>query len=171
MLILSGGRDASAQSVQPDDVDNPYRNPQCCQSKDPGKFVLPADRYKGDVELEAAYTAAKEIPGTCCKILCYCGCDHTHQHKSLLQCFVSTHAEDCSQCKGEALRALVMTKKGKTLAQIQEAIDQEQFSEYLKLFRPSKIMKDYRQINKLDKVPQLSKKSNSKISEKSSSEK
>ncbi|HEY9775328.1 MAG TPA: CYCXC family (seleno)protein [Planktothrix sp.] len=114
----------------------------CCRTRDPGAFILPADKFFG--ETAAAYAAAKEIPMTCCKLFCYCGCDHVHKHTSLLQCFVTDHTADCSTCASEVFDALRMSKEGKTLAEIQKHIDQTyRPREYDPLFKPSPILQQY----------------------------
>lgn len=39
----------------------------------------------------AAYQVAREIPGTLARIYCYCRCDKTVGHKSLVYCFSDDH--------------------------------------------------------------------------------
>src|SRR5580692_603585 len=58
------------------------------------KQVLPAEQFFG--EAQAGYTAAAQIPDICEKLFCYCGCDSTDKHQSLLDCFTSDHGADCS---------------------------------------------------------------------------
>lgn len=40
----------------------------------------------------AAYQVAREIPETLARIYCYCRCDKTVGHKSLVYCFSDDHA-------------------------------------------------------------------------------
>ncbi len=40
----------------------------------------------------AAYRAAREVPETLARIYCYCRCDQSVGHKSLLSCFSDDHA-------------------------------------------------------------------------------
>lgn len=53
---------------------------------------------------------------------CYCHCDRSNGHGSLLDCFVGRHGSGCDTCVKEAFFAYEQTHKGKTPAQIREAI-------------------------------------------------
>src|SRR5262249_48888424 len=53
---------------------------------------------------------------------CYCHCDRSVGHSSLLDCFTSKHGSGCNICMAETLYSFEQTKKGKTPAQIREAI-------------------------------------------------
>ncbi|MGB7847532.1 MAG: CYCXC family (seleno)protein, partial [Candidatus Acidiferrum sp.] len=53
---------------------------------------------------------------------CYCHCDRSHGHGSLLDCFVGRHGSGCDTCMKEAFYSYEQTHKGKTPAQIREAI-------------------------------------------------
>ncbi len=53
---------------------------------------------------------------------CYCGCDRTNGHKSLLDCYVDHHASVCGTCRREAVYAYEQSRKGKTAAQIRQGI-------------------------------------------------
>lgn len=85
------------------------------------KKVLPAANYVGKVRL--GYMAAAAIPDICEKLFCYCGCDYTDEHGTLLDCFTSIHGEDCTICNDESILALKMHKAGCSLADIQKEID------------------------------------------------
>src|SRR5579872_4272920 len=100
----------------------------CCQLREPGKAVLGADHFFGKVA--ASYEAAKEIPDTCCKLFCYCGCDQIDGHTSLLDCFASDHTETCPVCQDEVLKALRLKKLGKQIGEIQQSVDREFDKEY-----------------------------------------
>jgi len=50
---------------------------------------LPADQFQGRVR--EAYKAANEIPDVLAGLACYCGCDKSHGHRNLLDCFVDDH--------------------------------------------------------------------------------
>ncbi len=92
------------------------------------KPVLDPNNYIGLVK--AGYAAAKEVPDICDKLFCYCGCDLTDCHGSLLDCFTSDHGVDCRICQEEAILALKYHKQGKSLAQIQKIIDKRYEKEY-----------------------------------------
>ncbi len=53
---------------------------------------------------------------------CYCYCDRSVGHKSLLDCFASAHGTQCDICQREAVFSYQQTQKGKTPAQIRAAI-------------------------------------------------
>jgi hypothetical protein len=94
----------------------------------------------------AGYAAAEKTPGICSKLFCYCGCDETDSHRSLLDCFTSDHGIDCSICQDEAVIALRMKNDGKSLAEIQRAIDTRFLREYHLLYQtPTKGLLKYRE--------------------------
>src|SRR5688572_29879774 len=90
--------------------------------------VLDPNNYVGQVK--AGYAAAKEIPEICAKLFCYCGCDLTDCHGSLLDCFTSDHGVDCHICQEESILALSFHRKGKSLSDIQKYIDKRYAKEY-----------------------------------------
>ncbi|OGW53749.1 MAG: hypothetical protein A2Z46_01890 [Nitrospirae bacterium RBG_19FT_COMBO_55_12] len=45
-----------------------------------------------DAGVKKAYQAAKDIPWVLDSIYCYCFCDVSFKHKSLLSCYVDDHA-------------------------------------------------------------------------------
>lgn len=85
------------------------------------KSVLDPEKYFGKAKL--GYMAARLCPEICEKLFCYCGCDVTDEHSTLLDCFTSDHGVDCYICQEEALIALKMKREGKSLAEIQKVID------------------------------------------------
>jgi hypothetical protein len=106
--------------------------------------VLPAENVFGNAKM--GYMAAKRIPDICGKLFCYCGCDLTDNHSSLLDCFTSDHGVDCNICQEEALLALKMHTEGKELPDIQKAVDLKYVAEYNSVFeQPSETLKKYRQ--------------------------
>jgi hypothetical protein len=79
-----------------------------------------------DRRQQQAYTAARAIPAVLNQLYCWCHCREStiFHHRSLLQCFESDHASQCSICMGEATLAYDMVKRGVTdVRQIQDAID------------------------------------------------
>jgi len=97
-------------------------------SQEQHKPVLDPNKYFG--KAKAGYAAAKECPEICAKLFCYCGCDLTDEHTSLLDCFTCDHGVDCYICQEEALVALKMKKQGKGLAEIQKTVDLAYRKEY-----------------------------------------
>ncbi|MBI3301886.1 MAG: hypothetical protein HYZ72_07385 [Deltaproteobacteria bacterium] len=50
---------------------------------------LPAELFQG--RAREAYKAAGEIPDVFAGLACYCGCNRSHGHRHLLDCFVDDH--------------------------------------------------------------------------------
>lgn len=105
------------------------------------KPVMDPEGFFG--KASAGYEAAKKVPEICAKVFCYCGCDLTDSHQSLLDCFTSDHGADCPVCQDEAIMAMTLNSQGKTLAQIQRAIDEKFVKEY-PYDNPSKALVQYR---------------------------
>ena len=90
--------------------------------------VLEPSQFYGAAAM--GYAAAKACPEVQAKLFCYCGCDVTDKHTSLLDCFTSYHGVDCHICQEEAVLALKMHREGATIAQIQEKVDQTYSAQY-----------------------------------------
>lgn len=82
---------------------------------DPSLFSDPA--------AQNAYTLAARIKKVLYQEPCYCHCDRSQGHGSLLDCFVSRHAAACGICEREDFYAYEQSHKGKTGAQIREGIE------------------------------------------------
>jgi hypothetical protein len=52
-----------------------------------------------DPFVQNAYAAAAKIKKTLYQQPCYCHCDRSHGHTSLLDCFASKHGSGCGTCK------------------------------------------------------------------------
>jgi len=68
------------------------------------------------------YALAAKIKPVLYQQPCYCYCDRHAGHKSLLDCYVSSHGSECDVCQKEAVLAYQLTQKGKTPEQIRAAI-------------------------------------------------
>ena len=73
-------------------------------------------------DVVAAYRVAKEIPKVLAQQPCYCRCDRSMGHRSLLDCFAGKHGSDCDICVKEALFAMQEHRKGKSPEQIRAEI-------------------------------------------------
>jgi len=119
-ILLPGGakpasRRASAQSEEP--VPAYHREPpagQLPQTMDPEEFDHPV--------IKNAYALAAKVKKVLYQEPCYCHCDKGHGHTSLLDCFTSKHGSMCNVCMAEAIYSYEQTQKGKTPAQIRDAI-------------------------------------------------
>jgi len=75
-----------------------------------------------DMLVQNAYIVAARVKKTLYQEPCYCHCDQSQGHGSLLDCFVSRHGSGCNICMGEAFYSYEQARKGKTAAQIREGI-------------------------------------------------
>jgi hypothetical protein len=73
-----------------------------------------------DPVVQNAYAVAAKIKKTLYQQPCYCHCDRSKGHTSLLDCFASQHGSGCGTCIYEDLYTYEQTRKGKTAAQIRE---------------------------------------------------
>ena len=69
-----------------------------------------------------SYTVAAKIKKVLYQQPCYCHCDKSKGHNSLLDCFASQHGSGCGTCIYEDLYSYEQTNKGKTATQIREGI-------------------------------------------------
>jgi Protein of unknown function with PCYCGC motif len=84
------------------------------ETMDPGFFTDPV--------VQNAYAIAAKIKKTLYQQPCYCHCDRSQGHKSLLDCFSSKHGSGCGTCIYEDFYAFEQTSKGKSAAQIRAGI-------------------------------------------------
>jgi hypothetical protein len=80
-----------------------------------------------DVLVQNAYALAARVRKVLYQQPCYCHCDRSQGHGSLLDCFAGKHAAECGVCIREGLYSYEQTRKGKTAAQIREGIEQGQW--------------------------------------------
>jgi hypothetical protein len=72
--------------------------------------------------LQNAYAAAAKIKKTLYQQPCYCHCDRSHGHTSLLDCFASKHGSGCGTCLYEDFYSYEQSQKGRSAAQIRAGI-------------------------------------------------
>jgi hypothetical protein len=92
---------------------------------EPPKDALPptmAPTLFPNLEVSNAYAAAGRVKKVLYQEPCYCHCDRSQGHGSLLDCFVNRHGSECDTCMKEAFYSYEQTHKGKTAAQIREGI-------------------------------------------------
>ncbi|SRR6266446_5363178 len=75
-----------------------------------------------DHVVQNAYAVAAKIKKALYQQPCYCHCDRSQGHKSLLDCFASKHGAGCGTCIYEDLYTFEQSGKGKTAAQIRAGI-------------------------------------------------
>ncbi len=103
---------------------------RCCK-------VCPSDSAAGDQkaggagvlnplmfigQAREAYIVAQQNPGLLAQLWCYCGCDRTSGHRSLLDCYRDHHGANCAICTGEALEANQLFNQGSPVEQIRDAL-------------------------------------------------
>ena len=126
---------------------------------DPSNFAQP--------NVKAGYSAAYKYPKLMGQLFCYCGCDVSEKHKALLDCFTCLHGVDCSICIDEAVMAGKLAGQGKTVAQIQQAVDLK-FSHNYPFPKDTAVYKSYK-ANRLWKPDWTQSKPTSKPTTKSGS--
>jgi hypothetical protein len=75
-----------------------------------------------DPVVQNAYAVAAKIKKTLYQQPCYCHCDRSQGHGSLLDCFASKHGAECGTCIREDFYAYEQSHKGKSAAQIRAGI-------------------------------------------------
>ncbi len=88
---------------------------------DPEQFSDPVVRN--------AYTSAAKVKKVLYQQPCYCHCDRSQGHGSLLDCFVSKHAAGCNVCTKEEFYSSEQAHKGKTGAQIRDGIEKGEWQQ------------------------------------------
>lgn len=78
--------------------------------------------FFSDPVVQNAYRIAARIKKTLYQQPCYCHCDRSIGHSSLLDCFASKHGAGCNICMDEDFYAYEQLRKGKTAAQIRAGI-------------------------------------------------
>lgn len=112
---------SSGSSQEPAEQDNsmPAYHAQAPKGELPE--TLNPDNFS-DPLVKNAYAVAAKVKKTLYQQPCYCHCDRSKGHTSLLDCFASEHGSGCGTCIYEDLYAYEQVHKGKTAAQIREGI-------------------------------------------------
>ena len=82
-----------------------------------------------DPIVQNAYAVAAKIKKTLYQEPCFCHCDRSQGHGSLLDCFASKHGSGCNICIYEDFYAYEQSRKGKTAAQIRAGIIKGDFKQ------------------------------------------
>lgn len=75
-----------------------------------------------DLVVQNAYAVAAKVKRVLYQQPCYCHCDRSQGHKSLLDCFASKHGSGCGTCIYEDFYAYEQSSQGKSAAQIRVGI-------------------------------------------------
>jgi hypothetical protein len=82
-----------------------------------------------DVVVQNAYRVAARVKKMLYQQPCYCHCDQSQGHESLLDCFLSKHASVCGVCIREGFYAYEQSRKGKSGAEIREGIERGEWQQ------------------------------------------
>ena len=86
--------------------------------------ILPPEKVGEHPDAVPAFEEARAIPGILDGLGCACGCAERAGKRSLLSCYEEDGmALDCEICQGEARLAYRLHGKGRTLAEIRDAVD------------------------------------------------
>jgi hypothetical protein len=96
--------------------------------KGPLPATLDPAQFDG-VLVQNAYALAARVKRVLYQQPCYCHCDRSQGHGSLLDCFAGKHAAECGVCIREALYSYEQTKKGKTAAQVRDGIEKGEWQQ------------------------------------------
>jgi hypothetical protein len=89
------------------------------------EHVLPDAKLGSKRSAKRAFAMVREIPEIADGVYCYCDCDKSMGHRSLLACFESDQAVGCGMCREQMKLVYDLHRKGKTLAEIREGCDRE----------------------------------------------
>jgi hypothetical protein len=122
-LVLSnvGAAGAQMQMDMPGSADEGIPSYHAYALKPPIPATVDPKQFP-DALNRNVYALAAKIKSVLYQQPCYCYCDRHAGHKSLLDCYASTHGSECDVCQKEAVLAYQQTQKGKTPAQIRAAI-------------------------------------------------
>ena len=109
---------------------------------DPARFRTV--KWQDKPTVPAAYAIAKKHPDILERLFCYCGCDLTEKHVTLLDCFTDSdeHGASCSECIDEAFLADQLFRDGATMSRIQQIVDEQFCPKYP--FAPGERTKTYK---------------------------
>jgi hypothetical protein len=87
-----------------------------------------------------AYSIAAKVKEELYQVPCYCGCDKSSGHESLLNCFTTVHGAACPTCQMELIFVYEQTKAGKTAPEIRQDMEKGKWgsnvADYMKKHYP-----------------------------------
>jgi hypothetical protein len=75
-----------------------------------------------DLKVKQAYEVAHDNPKLLLQLPCFCNCDQSKGHNSLLDCFVDEHGANCDICIDEAVKAAKLESENWNIEKIREKI-------------------------------------------------
>lgn len=82
-----------------------------------------------NVVVQNAYLLAARVKKVLYQQPCYCHCDRSQGHGSLLDCFASKHGSGCGVCMREAIYSYEQSHKGKSAAEIRAGIERGEWQQ------------------------------------------
>lgn len=82
-----------------------------------------------NVIVQNAYALAARVKKLLYQQPCYCYCDRSEGHRSLLDCFAGKHGSECGVCLREALYTYEQSRKGKSAPQIRAGIERGEWQQ------------------------------------------
>ena len=73
-------------------------------------------------EVKKAYEVARDNPKLLLQLPCFCHCDQSKGHNSLLDCFVDEHGANCDRCIEEAVESAKLASENWSIEKIREKI-------------------------------------------------
>lgn len=119
-VLLPISARSAAQQNGSDDEQTPAYHKEAPTGELPA--TMSPDEFDNAV-VKNAYLLAGKVKKVLYQEPCYCHCDRSQGHGSLLDCFASKHGSMCNVCMGEAIYSYEQTGKGKTAAQIRDGIE------------------------------------------------
>lgn len=80
-----------------------------------------------DPVAKVAYTLAAKVRPVLYQQPCYCYCDRSLGHQSLLDCYTGRHASECSACQKQEIYAYGETLAGKSAAEIRRGMIRQEW--------------------------------------------
>jgi hypothetical protein len=127
ITLYAGGRPQVSNQVQSTPSQHNFHG---SPSIDTLPSVLDPSQFTANPSAFVAYSLASRIRQTLYQVPCYCGCDRNRGHESLLDCFTGNHGTRCRICQKEAVFCFLKQKKGKSPAEIREALEQGQVAHF-----------------------------------------
>ncbi len=114
----------SARPLKPASAEAPPQEvPAYHKSVPHGKLPATLDpKQFPDALTQNVYARAAKIEPILYQQPCYCQCDRSVGHRSLLDCFVSDHASYCPICQKSAVYAYEQARQKRTAAQIRAGL-------------------------------------------------
>ena len=75
-----------------------------------------------DPKVKKAYEVARDNPKLLLQLPCFCHCDQSTGHNSLLDCFVDEHGANCDTCIDEAVGSAKLQAENWSIVKIREKI-------------------------------------------------